>query len=80
MLFAGRRVTVALARRSTSSQIRSLLRLDARPWVPPALRELFDRPPDSFHAAALALTCLFGAAHCYRWVPCVQDGFVLTME
>ena len=55
---AGRRATVALVRRS--SALRSLLRLDAKPFVAASLRQLFDRPPKAFHPALLDLTPLFG--------------------
>ena len=60
-LAAGRRVSVAL-----TNQVDTVQRLsnsDARPFVPPSLRTLFDTPPATFIAELPPLSTLMGSRY-----------------
>lgn len=57
MRIAGRLVTVCLA--SSSSNVESLLRVDAKPFIAAHLKTLFNHRPQQFHSVQLQLAGLF---------------------
>ena len=59
---AGRLVTVCLAR--DISDVKSLLRADARPFIAAHLRDLFGERPARFYGIALQLAQLFNPRRC----------------